>query len=87
MIKQRTILNVQKRKRRKLYAALTDVSALADVKELYEDGMTGMEAEYKKYTEAVSALEKSGVSNDPYFRSIQNKNLYKNLYFLNFYGI
>ena len=81
LIKQRTILNVQKRKRRKLYAALTDVSALADVKKLYEDGMTGMEAEYKKYAEAVSALKKSGVSEE--FLAKEKTEIYEKLAQLN----
>ena len=62
LIKQRTILNVQKKKRRKLYAALTDVSALEDAKRLYEDGAGGMEEEFAKYMDAVSTLKKSGIS-------------------------
>ena len=81
LIKQRTILNVQKRKRRKLYAALTDAAALRDVKKLYEDGMTGMEAEYKRYTEAVSALKKSGVSGE--FLAQEKAEIYEKLAQLN----
>jgi len=42
LMKQRTILNVRKKKRRKLYAALADVEALAPAKALYEDGLSGM---------------------------------------------
>ena len=62
LIKQRTILNLQKKKRRKLYAALADMSALADTKRLYEDGVSGMENEFAKYMDAVSTLKKSGIS-------------------------
>ncbi len=57
LMKQRTILNVRKKKRRKLYAALSDVEALAPAKALYEDGLSGMEAEFARYMEAVAVLE------------------------------
>ena len=57
LMKQRTILNVRKKKRRKLYAALADVEALAPAKALYEDGLSGMEAEYVRYMDAVAVLE------------------------------
>ena len=61
LMKQRTILNVRKKKRRPLYAALADVDALAPAKRLYEDGLSGMEAEYARYVEAVTVLDKSGI--------------------------
>lgn len=61
LIKQRTILNVRKKKRQKLYAALTDTVALAQAKALYEDGLSGMETEFSRYMEAVSALEQCGI--------------------------
>ena len=61
LIKQRTILNVRKKKRQKLYTALADVEALAPSKALYEEGLTGMEAEFERYMEAVALLESSGV--------------------------
>ena len=61
LTKERTILNVRKKKRRKLYSALAHVSTLAEVKSLCEDGVTGMEAEYARYTQAVRVLEKSGI--------------------------
>ena len=57
LMKQRTILNVRKKKRRKLYAALADAEALAPAKALYEDGLSGMEAEFTRYMEAVAVLE------------------------------
>lgn len=61
LMKQRTILNVQKKKRRSLYDALTDVEALAEARRLYDEGLSGMEAEAAKYTEAVAALESCGI--------------------------
>ena len=61
LTKQRTILNVRKKKRRALYNALADAEALAPVKKLYEEGLPGMEAEYARYLEAVKALEECGI--------------------------
>ena len=48
LMKQRTILNVRKKKRKKLYDALADVEALSPAKVLYEDGLSGMETEYAR---------------------------------------
>ena len=64
LTKQRTILNVQKKKRRWLYAALADAEALAPAKALYEEGLSGMEAEFVKYMEAVAVLDKCGIPRD-----------------------
>ena len=61
LMKQRTILNVRKKKRRALYDALSDTAALAPAKELYEDGMPGMEEQFARYMDAVSALEQCGI--------------------------
>lgn len=61
LTKQRTILNVRKKKRSPLYAALADADALAPTKVLYEDGLSGMEAEFARYMDAVTALEKCGI--------------------------
>ena len=61
LMKQRTILNVRKKKRKKLYGALADVAALAPAKQLYEDGLSGMEAEYARYLEAVAVLEQCAI--------------------------
>lgn len=58
LTKQRTILNVRKKKRRSLYDALADVDALAPVKQCYEDGLSGMEAEFTRYMDAMAALER-----------------------------
>ena len=68
LTKQRTILNVRKKKRRRLYAALADAEALAPARQCYEDGLSGMEAEYDRYLEAVAALEKCGVPRDRLMR-------------------
>ncbi len=61
LIKQRTILNVQKKKRKKLFDALSDEQALAPARRLYEEGHAGMEAEYAQYMEAVEILDSCGV--------------------------
>jgi len=64
MTKQRTILNVRKKKRKKLFDALADVDTLAQAKTLYEDGLSGMEAEYARYMEAVAVLGKCSIPRD-----------------------
>ena len=61
LTKQRTILNVRKKRQLALYKALADAEALAPVRELYEDGLSGMEAEFAQYLEAVSTLEQCGI--------------------------
>lgn len=64
LTKQRTILNVRKKKRRPLYAALADAETLSPTKVLYEEGLSGMEAEFARYMDAVTALEKCGIPRD-----------------------
>ena len=61
LMKQRTVLNVRRKRRRALYTALADAEALAPVKELYEAGLSGMETEFAQYMDAVAALEQCGV--------------------------
>lgn len=58
LTKQRTVLNVRKKKHRKLYDALADVEALAPACQLYEDGLSGMEAEFERYMDAVDTLKR-----------------------------
>ena len=58
LTKQRTILNVRKKKRRKLYTALADVEVLAPAAQLYGDGLSGMEEEFARYMDAVDTLER-----------------------------
>ena len=62
LAKQRTILNVRKKKRKKLFDALAAEEALAMSKALYEEGLSGMEAEYAQYAEAKAILDTCGVS-------------------------
>ena len=61
LTKQRTLLNVRKKKRQPLYAALADAEALEPSRALYEEGLTGMEQEFEQYMKAVKLLEDSGV--------------------------
>ena len=61
LTKQRTILSVRKKKRRKLYDALADVEALAQARQLYEDGLSGMETEFARYMDAVAVLDQCGI--------------------------
>lgn len=61
LTKQRTICNVWKKRRKRLYLALADTEALAPARKLYEDGLSGMEAEFAQYLEAVSTLEQCGI--------------------------
>lgn len=61
LMKQRTILNVRKKKRRTVYDALADVEALAEARRLYDEGLSGMEAEAARYAEASALLDGCGV--------------------------
>ena len=68
LTKRRTILNVRKKKRRELYAALADVDALVPAKTLYADGLSGMEAEFARYMEAVAVLDRCGIPRERLLR-------------------
>ena len=61
LMKQRTILNVRKKKRRALYAALADVESLAEARRLYDEGLSGMEEEAARYAEASTLLDGCGI--------------------------
>lgn len=61
LIKQRTLLNVKKKKRKAVYDALSEAEALYPAKELYDSGVEGIEDEFARYMDAVEALEKAGV--------------------------
>ena len=61
LTKQRTLLNVRKKKRQPLYAALADAEALEPSRALYEEGLTGMEQEFEQYMKAVKLLEGGSV--------------------------
>ena len=62
LAKQRTILNVRKKKRKKLFDALATEESLAVSKALYEEGLSGMETEYAQYAEAKATLDTCGIS-------------------------
>ena len=62
LAKQRTILNVRKKKRKKLFDALAAEESLAVSKALYEEGLSGMETEYAQYAEAKATLDACGIS-------------------------
>ncbi len=81
LTKQRTILNVQKKKRQSLFQALTDAEALAPAKRLYDQGHSGMEAEAQQYMDAVKLLDSCGVSRESLTQ--QQSELYTKLADLN----
>ena len=81
LMKQRTVLNVRKKRRRVLYTALADAEALAPAKELYEAGLSGMEAEFAQYMDAVAALEQCGIPRESLFQ--EKAELYERLAELN----
>ncbi len=62
LTKQRTILNVRKKKRKKLFDALAAEESLAASKALYEEGISGMESEYAQYADAKATLDACGIS-------------------------
>ena len=64
LTKQRTILNVKKKRQQQVFRALADVHRLAPVLQLYEQGVTGMEEEYLSLLEAEKILEESGLSRE-----------------------
>ena len=64
LIKRRTILNVRKKRRQKLYAALADAEALREAEKLRQDGVPGMDAECARYADAVAVLETCGISKE-----------------------
>ena len=81
LIKQRTILNVQKKKRQPQFQALTDEEVLAPAKRLYDQGHSGMEAEAQQYMDAVKLLDNCGESRESL--SQQQSELYTKLADLN----
>ena len=81
LTKQRTVLNVKKKRRRRLYEALRDEAAFAEAKRLYGEGVTGMEDECARYEKAVATLEKSGVSKE--YLAAEKADVYEQLAQLN----
>ena len=56
LTKSRIIWNSKKKKRKELYEALSTVEHLQDVPELYVQGVSGIEEDYKRYLEAERKL-------------------------------
>ena len=56
LTKSRIIWNSKKKRRRDLYSALSTVEHLADVPDLYTEGVVGIEEDYKRYLEAEREL-------------------------------
>ena len=81
LTKQRTILNVQKKKHQPLFQALAEEEALAPAKRLYDQGHSGMEQEAQRYMEAVKLLDNCGESRE--LLSQQQAELYTKLADLN----
>ena len=61
LMKRRTVLNVRKKRRQKLYVALADAEVLQEAAKLHESGVPGMEAECARYADAVAVLETCGI--------------------------
>ena len=81
LTKQRTILNVQKKKRQPQFQALTDEEVLAPAKRLYDQGHSGIETEAQQYLDAVTLLDSCGESHEAL--SQQQAELYTKLADLN----
>ena len=77
LLKQRTLLNVRKKKRQALYAALADAEALAPAEKYREKGLAGLEDEYTRYEAAVRTLNNCGVSREQL--TAEKAALYENL--------
>lgn len=57
LTKSRIIWNSKKKRRRELYSALSTVEHLADVPNLYTQGVAGIEEDYKRYLDAERKLD------------------------------
>ena len=64
LMKRRTILNVQKRKRKKLYDALADAEMLAGIQKLRGEGVPGLEDEAVRYADAAAVLKTCGIDRE-----------------------
>ena len=82
LIKQRTILNVRKKKYRELYNALSTEQELALPARLYEEGNMDFHQEATEYREAVKLLDSSGIPREQL--QAEKAALYKELAELNY---
>ena len=57
LTKSRIIWNSKKKRRRELYSALSTTEHLADVPDLYTQGVVGIEEDYKRYLDAERKLD------------------------------
>ena len=64
LTKKRTILNVQKKKRKPLFDALAVEQALRPAKALYTSGTPGLEDEFAAYMDAAALLDGCGISRE-----------------------
>ncbi len=64
LTKKRTILNVQKKKRKPLYDALAAEQTLRLARELYASGTPGLEDEFAAYMDAAALLDGCGISRE-----------------------
>lgn len=62
LLKDRTLLNVMKKRRQPLYAALADLAVYTPARDLYLQGQSGLEAEYEQYNQAEAQISKSSKS-------------------------
>lgn len=62
LLKDRTLLNVMKKRRQPLYKALADLAVYAPARDLYLQGQSGLEAEYEQYAQAEAQISKSSKS-------------------------
>lgn len=64
LLKDRTLLNVVKKSRQPLYAALADLTVYAPARDLYLQGQVGLEEEYARYVQAESMLKKTPLTRE-----------------------
>jgi hypothetical protein len=57
LTKSRIIWNSKRKRRRELYSALSTIEHLADVPDLYTQGVVGIEEDYKRYLDAERKLD------------------------------
>ena len=77
LVKQRTVLNVKKKKRKRLYCALAEVESLAPAAQLYGDGLSGMEDELARYMDAVDTLERCPIPREQLM--MEKKDVYRQM--------
>ncbi|MBO4384285.1 MAG: relaxase/mobilization nuclease domain-containing protein [Clostridia bacterium] len=75
LTKSRIIWNSQKKRRKKLYDALSDSAYYSEAAQLYAEGVTGVEEEYRKYLAAEELLD--GIDREELFR--EQSEVYKRI--------